>query len=155
DIAQGYYVGGFASGVPVRVPVVDVIEVGAGGGSIAHLDVAGALRIGPQSAGGRPGPVCYGWGGTQPTVTDANAVLGRLNPAHFLGGEMGLDVAAAKAALDDGVGRQLGLSADETALAVVNIAVNMMGLAVRSVSIERGVDPRDCALIAFGGAGPL
>ncbi|HEY7046833.1 MAG TPA: hydantoinase/oxoprolinase family protein [Jatrophihabitantaceae bacterium] len=155
DIAQGYYVGGFASGVPVRVPVVDVIEVGAGGGSIAHLDVAGALRIGPQSAGGRPGPVCYGWGGTQPTVTDANAVLGRLNPAHFLGGEMGLDVAAAGTALDERVGHQLGLSADEAALAVVNIAVNMMGLAVRSVSIERGVDPRDCALIAFGGAGPL
>jgi N-methylhydantoinase A len=155
DIAQGYYVGGFASGVPVRVPVVDVVEVGAGGGSIAHLDVAGALRIGPQSAGGRPGPVCYGWGGTKPTVTDANAVLGRLNPSRFLGGEMGLDVAAAKAAFDDSVGEQLGLSAEHAALAVVNIAVNMMGLAVRSVSIERGVDPRDCALIAFGGAGPL
>jgi N-methylhydantoinase A len=155
DIAAGYYVGGFASGLPVRVPVVDVVEVGAGGGSIAHLDVAGALRIGPQSAGGRPGPVCYGWGGTQPTVTDANAVLGRLNPAHFLGGEMGLDVAAAKAAFERCIGRPLGLSAEHAALAVINIAVNTMGLAVRSVSIERGVDPRDCALIAFGGAGPL
>jgi N-methylhydantoinase A len=155
DIAQGYYVGGFASGIPVRVPVVDVVEVGAGGGSIAHLDVAGALRIGPQSAGGRPGPVCYGWGGTAPTVTDANAVLGRLNPEHFLGGEMGLDVAAASEAFDSSLGGPLGLSADHAALAVVNIAVNMMGLAVRSVSIERGVDPRDCALIAFGGAGPL
>jgi N-methylhydantoinase A len=155
DIAQGYYVGGFASGIPVRVPVVDVVEVGAGGGSIAHLDVAGALRIGPQSAGGRPGPVCYGWGGTKPTVTDANAVLGRLNPAHFLGGEMGLDVEAARAAFDESVGGQLGLSTEHAALAVINIAVNMMGLAVRSVSIERGVDPRDCALIAFGGAGPL
>ena len=155
DIAQGYYVGGFASGIPVRVPVVDVVEVGAGGGSIAHLDVAGALRIGPQSAGGRPGPVCYGWGGTKPTITDANAVLGRLNPEHFLGGEMGLDVAAARAAFEESVGAQLGLSAEHAALAVINIAVNMMGLAVRSVSIERGVDPRDCALIAFGGAGPL
>ncbi len=155
DIAPGYYVGGFASGVPVRVPVVDVVEVGAGGGSIAHLDVAGALRVGPQSAGGRPGPVCYGWGGTAPTVTDANAVLGRLNPGRFLGGEMGLDVSAAAAAFDRGVGTQLGLSPEQAALAVVNIAVNIMGLAVRSVSIERGVDPRDCALIAFGGAGPL
>jgi N-methylhydantoinase A len=155
DIAQGYYVGGFASGLPVRVPVVDVVEIGAGGGSIAHLDDAGALRIGPESAGGRPGPVCYGWGGTRPTVTDANAVLGRLNPAHFLGGEMRLDVDAAGAAFDDQLGQHLSLSAEQGALAVINIAVNMMGLAVRSVSIERGVDPRECALIAFGGAGPL
>lgn len=155
NIAQGYYVGGFASGLPVRVPVVDVVEVGAGGGSIAHLDVAGALRIGPQSAGGRPGPVCYGWGGTSPTVTDANAVLGRLNPDRFLGGEMGLDVAAARASFDENLCPQLGLSPDQAALGVINVAVNMMGLAVRSVSVERGVDPRDCALIAFGGAGPL
>jgi N-methylhydantoinase A len=155
DIAQGYYVGGFASGLPVRVPVVDVVEIGAGGGSIAHIDDAGALRIGPESAGGRPGPVCYGWGGTRPTVTDANAVLGRLNPAHFLGGEMSLDVDAAAAAFDDQLGQHLSLSAEQGALAVINIAVNMMGLAVRSVSIERGVDPRECALIAFGGAGPL
>ena len=85
----------------MRVPVVDVVEVGAGGGSIAHLDEAGALRIGPESAGGHPGPVCYGWGGTRPTVTDANAVLGRLNPAHFLGGEMELERGAAAAAFDD------------------------------------------------------
>jgi N-methylhydantoinase A len=155
DIAQGYHVGGFASGLPVRVPVVDVVEIGAGGGSIAHLDDAGALRIGPESAGGRPGPVCYGWGGTRPTVTDANAVLGRLNPEHFLGGEMALDVDAATSAFDAQLGRPLDLTAEQGALAVVNIAVNMMGLAVRSVSIERGVDPRECALIAFGGAGPL
>ncbi len=155
DIAQGYYVGGFANGIPVRVPVVDLIEVGAGGGSIAHLDVGGALMVGPRSAGGRPGPVCYGWGGDQPTVTDANAVLGRLNPARFLGGEMALDVAAAGEALDRQVGDDLGLTTDEAALAVINIAVNKMGLAVRQVSVERGVDPRDCALIAFGGAGPL
>jgi N-methylhydantoinase A len=155
DIAPGYYVGGFASGLPVRVPVVDVIEVGTGGGSIAHLDVGGALRVGPRSAGGRPGPVCYGWGGDQPTVTDANVVLGRLNPAHFLGGEMSLDVGAAEAALGRQVGDSLGLGAQETALAVINVAVNKMGLAVRQVSVERGVDPRDCALIAFGGAGPL
>jgi N-methylhydantoinase A len=99
--------------------------------------------------------VCYGWGGTRPTVTDANAVLGRLNPAHFLGGEMSLDVDAAAAAFDDQLGQHLDLSAEQGALAVINIAVNMMGLAVRSVSIERGVDPRECALIAFGGAGPL
>ena len=155
EIAQGYYVGGYASGIPVRVPVVDVVEVGAGGGSIAYIDSTGALRVGPQSAGGRPGPVCYGFGGEQPTVTDANAVLGRINPERFLGGEMGLDVSAARAAFERTIGGALGLSADDAALAVINIAVNMMGLAVRSVSIERGVDPRECALIAFGGAGPL
>jgi N-methylhydantoinase A len=158
EIATGYYVGGFASGIPVRVPVVDVVEIGAGGGSIAHIDEAGALKIGPESAGGRPGPVCYGWGGTRPTVTDANAVLGRLNPGKFLGGEMSLDVAGARQAFADqlcGSEGLAGLTPEQAALAVVNIAVNMMGLAVRSVSIERGVDPRDCALVAFGGAGPL
>jgi N-methylhydantoinase A len=155
DIAAGYYVGGFASGIPVRVPVVDVVEIGAGGGSIAHIDEAGSLKIGPQSAGGRPGPVCYGWGGTDPTVTDANVVLGRLNPGRFLGGEMSLDVAGARRAIEERLCGELGIDAEQAALAVVNIAVNMMGLAVRSVSIERGVDPRDCALVAFGGAGPL
>ncbi len=155
EMSEGYFVGGPMSGHPVMLPVVDVIEVGAGGGSIAYLDEVGALHIGPESAGGRPGPICYGWGGTRPTVTDANAVLGRLGAQSFLGGEMPLDVERAKAALEDQVGRPLGLDAEAAARAVVDVAVNKMALAVRAVSIERGLDPRDCALIAFGGAGPL
>jgi len=139
----------------VMLPVVDVIEVGAGGGSIAHLDEVGSLRIGPESAGGYPGPICYGWGGTRPTVTDANAVLGRLNPERFLGGEMPLDVENAASAIGLELATRLGLSTNAAAQAVIDVAVNKMALAVRAVSIERGLDPRDCALIAFGGAGPL
>jgi N-methylhydantoinase A len=155
EMADGYHVGGPMSGHPVMLPVVDVIEVGAGGGSIAQLDDLGSLLVGPESAGGQPGPICYGWGGTRPTVTDANAVLGRLSPGNFLGGEMPLDIPAAAAALVDQVGRAQGLDEQATALAVVEIAVAKMALAVRAVSVERGLDPRDCALVAFGGAGPL
>jgi N-methylhydantoinase A len=154
-MSEGYFVGDEMSGHPVMLPVVDVIEVGAGGGSIAHLDEVGSLRIGPESAGGYPGPICYGWGGTRPTVTDANAVLGRLNPERFLGGEMPLDVESAASAIGLEVATRLGLSTNAAAQAVVDVAVNKMALAVRAVSIERGLDPRDCALIAFGGAGPL
>jgi N-methylhydantoinase A len=154
-MSEGYFVGDEMSGHPVMLPVVDVIEVGAGGGSIAHLDEVGALRIGPESAGGYPGPICYGWGGTSPTVTDANAVLGRLNPGRFLGGEMPLDVENAAAAIGLELATRLGLSTNAAAQAVIDVAVNKMALAVRAVSIERGLDPRDCALIAFGGAGPL
>lgn len=155
EMADGYHIGGPMSGHPVMLPVVDVIEVGAGGGSIAQLDDLGSLLVGPESAGGHPGPICYGWGGTRPTVTDANAVLGRLSPGNFLGGEMPLDIPAAAAALVDQVGRAKSLDAQATALAVVEIAVAKMALAVRAVSVERGLDPRDCALVAFGGAGPL
>jgi N-methylhydantoinase A len=154
-MSEGYFVGDDMSGHPVMLPVVDVIEVGAGGGSIAHLDEVGSLRIGPESAGGYPGPICYGWGGTRPTVTDANAVLGRLNPERFLGGEMPLDVENAASAIGLGLATRLGLSTNAAAQAVIDVAVNKMALAVRAVSIERGLDPRDCALIAFGGAGPL
>jgi N-methylhydantoinase A len=154
-MSEGYFVGDEMSGHPVMLPVVDVIEVGAGGGSIAHLDEVGSLRIGPESAGGYPGPICYGWGGTRPTVTDANAVLGRLNPDRFLGGEMPLDVENAASAIGRGLATRLGLSTNAAAQAVIDVAVNKMALAVRAVSIERGLDPRDCALIAFGGAGPL
>src|SRR5579884_830649 len=135
DIAQGYFIGGPASGHPVMLPVVDIIEVGAGGGSIAWIDEVGALKVGPRSAGGYPGPVCYGHGGTEPTVTDANVVLGRLSPTRFLGGEMPLD--------------------DEAARGIVKIAIAEMSLAVRAVSVGRGYDPRDFALVAFGGAGPV
>ncbi len=155
EMSDSYFVGDTMSGHPVMLPVVDVIEIGAGGGSIAYLDEVGALNIGPESAGGHPGPICYGWGGLRPTVTDANAVLGRLGSSNFLGGEMPLDVDGAAAALVGQIGGRLGLDAESTARAIVDIAVNKMALAVRAVSIDRGLDPRDCALIAFGGAGPL
>ncbi len=155
DIAQGYYVGGYASGHPVMLPVVDVVEVGTGGGSIAWLDEVGALKVGPRSAGGHPGPICYGWGGTEPTITDANVVLGRLNPGRFLGGEMRLRVDDALAGIAEKVARPLGMEPREAALGIVQIAVAKMSLAVRGVSVERGFDPRDFALVAFGGAGPL
>jgi N-methylhydantoinase A len=155
EMSDSYFVGDTMSGHPVMLPVVDVIEIGAGGGSIAYLDEVGVLNIGPESAGGHPGPICYGWGGLRPTVTDANAVLGRLGSSNFLGGEMPLDVDSASRALVEQIGGRLGLDAEATARAIVDIAVNKMALAVRAVSIDRGLDPRDCALIAFGGAGPL
>jgi len=153
-IAHGYYIGGYASGHPVMLPVVDVVEVGAGGGSIARIDEVGALKVGPESAGGWPGPICYGWGGTEPTVTDANVVLGRISPRRFLGGEMPLDHEAARRGVEQ-VGRPLGMSAVQAASGIVDIATAKMALAVRAVSVERGFDPRDYALLAFGGAGPL
>jgi N-methylhydantoinase A len=154
-IAEGYYVGGYASGHPVMLPVVDVVEVGAGGGSIGWIDEVGALKVGPRSAGAKPGPVCYGAGGTEPTITDANLVLGRLDGRNFLGGEMPLDVAAARAALESKLARPLGLSIEEAALGMLRIAVAHMTLAVRGVSIERGYDPRDFVMIASGGNGGL
>ncbi|HLH26138.1 MAG TPA: hydantoinase/oxoprolinase family protein [Chloroflexota bacterium] len=155
DIAQGYYVGGYVSGQPVMLPVVDVVEVGTGGGSIAWIDEVGALKVGPRSAGGHPGPIAYGWGGTEPTITDANVVLGRLSPTRFLGGEMRLQVDAARAGIAERVARPLDLDPVAAALGIVKIAVAKMSLAVRGVSVERGFDPRDFALVAFGGAGPL
>jgi N-methylhydantoinase A len=155
DIAQGYYIGGAASGHPVMLPVVDIVEVGAGGGSIAWIEGVDALKVGPRSAGGHPGPVCYGQGGTEPTVTDANVVLGRLGASEFLGGEMPLNVDAAREAIRVKVAEPLGLTVDEAALGIVRVAIAEMSLAVRAVSVERGHDPRDFALVAFGGAGPL
>jgi N-methylhydantoinase A len=155
DIAQGYFVGGYAGGHPVMYPVVDIVEVGAGGGSIAWIDEVGALKVGPKSAGGHPGPVCYGQGGEFPTVTDANAVLGRLVADRFLGGEMPLDVAAARDAIGTHISKPLSMTVEEAALGIVRIAVAEMSLAVRSVSVGRGHDPRDFAMVAYGGAGPL
>jgi N-methylhydantoinase A len=143
--------------LPLRLPIIDIHTVGAGGGSLAHLDVGGGLRVGPQSAGAVPGPVCYGRGGTEPTVTDANLVLGRLDPGHFLGGrgDVRLDEAAAQAALGD-LGRRLGgISAEEAALGVIRVANATMERALRRVSVERGYDPREFTLVPFGGAGPL
>ena len=155
DIAQGYFIGGAASGHPVMLPVVDIIEVGAGGGSIAWIDAVGALKVGPRSAGGHPGPVCYGQGGTEPTVTDANVVLGRVVASRFLGGEMPLDIEAARESIRVKIAEPLGMTVNEAALGIVKIAIAEMSLAVRGVSVARGFDPRDFAMLAFGGAGPL
>lgn len=154
-MSEGYYVGGYDSGDPVMVPVVDVVEIGTGGGSIAWRDEVGALKVGPHSAGAEPGPVCYGRGGTEPTITDANVVLGRIGADDFLGGEMKLDAAAALRAIDERIGKPLGLSSAEAALSIIDIATAKMSLAVRQVSVEQGYDPRDFALVASGGGGPV
>ncbi len=141
-------------GVPIQIPIIDIRTIGAGGGSIAWLDKGGMLRVGPASAGADPGPAAYGKGGTRATVTDANVVLGRIDPENFLGGSMALDTNAAEAAIA-AVAERVGLGPDETALAILRIADNNMVGALRSVLIERGLDPRDFTLLAFGGAGPL
>ena len=148
--------GGFrAGGYPIRTPVIDLVEIGAGGGSIAWIDPGGVLRVGPQSAGADPGPACYGQGGTEPTVTDANLVLGRLNPGHLLGGDLTLESALAHAAIEERIAKPLGLDVVRAAHSIVEIANVAMINALRLVSVQRGHDPRDFALTAFGGAGPL
>jgi N-methylhydantoinase A len=154
-MAPGYYVGGYASGHPVMLPMIDVVEVGAGGGSIAWLDDIGALKVGPHSAGADPGPICYRGGGSEPTITDANVVLGRLDPDNFLGGEMKLDAEGAARGIEEKIARPLGLGTVAAALAIVEIAIAKMSLAVREVSVAKGYDPRDFALVASGGAGAL
>ncbi|HET7092999.1 MAG TPA: hydantoinase/oxoprolinase family protein, partial [Thermomicrobiales bacterium] len=141
-------------GLPVATPTIDLTTIGAGGGSIAWIDKGGLLRVGPQSAGADPGPVCYDAGGTDVSVTDANLVLGRLDPAYFLGGAIRLHLARAEGALD-ALGARLGRSRTEAAQAVIDIANENMANAIRLLSIDRGLDPRDFALVAFGGAGPL
>jgi N-methylhydantoinase A len=155
SMAEGYYVGGYESGDPVMIPVVDVIEVGTGGGSIAWIDDVGALKVGPRSAGSSPGPICYGLGGEQPTITDAQIVLGRLDPSAFLGGEMQLDRDAARAGIEAKIAQPLGITTEAAARAIVDIAIAKMALAVRQVSVEKGYDPRDFVLVASGGGGPL
>ena len=155
SVAEGYHVGGYASGQPVMLPVVDVVEVGAGGGSIAWIDEVGGLKVGPQSAGGDPGPVCYDHGGTEPSVTDANVILGRISPKNFLGGEMPLNTDKARKAIEEKVASKLKFSVEEAALGIVRIAVANMSFAVRGVSVEKGYDPREFVLVASGGAGPL
>ena len=142
--------------LPLRLPIIDIHTVGAGGGSVAYVDAGGGLRVGPRSAGAIPGPACYGRGGTEPTVTDANLVLGRLDPQGFLGGhgEVGLDGDAALRVLA-ALGREVGLSPEVAALGVVRIANAAMERALRRVSVERGYDPRRFTLLPFGGAGPL
>jgi N-methylhydantoinase A len=141
-------------GLPIQIPMLDIRTIGAGGGSIAWIDTGGMLRVGPQSAGAKPGPACYGAGGVDATVTDANVVLGRIDPNNFLNGRMKLDTGAAEAAIDR-VAKTIGQTRDDTALAILRIANNNMVGALRSVLIERGLDPRDFTLCTFGGAGPL
>ncbi len=141
------------SGLPIKAPVIDMIEIGAGGGSIAGIDEVGLLRVGPHSAGADPGPACYGRGGTQPTVTDANLVLGYYDPGFFLGGRMALDRDAAIRALES-VGSRLGLSAIETAWGIHRVVTESMAAAARIHIVEKGRDPRRYAMVGFGGAGP-
>jgi N-methylhydantoinase A/oxoprolinase/acetone carboxylase beta subunit len=142
------------SGLPLQFPSVDMIEIGAGGGSIAHLDRLGLLKVGPTSAGADPGPACYGLGGDQPTVTDANLLLGFLNPDYFLGGAMKLDVAAAERALT-GIAQPLGLSLVEAAWGIHQLVNEQMAAAAKIHVIEKARDPRRYALLAYGGGGPL
>ncbi|MFN3892526.1 MAG: hydantoinase/oxoprolinase family protein [Beijerinckiaceae bacterium] len=153
-----YYAGGYVKGFPIKSPVIDIVEVGSGGGSIAWLDPQNRLHVGPQSAGSTPGPVCYGRGGIQPTVTDANLVLGRLNPARFLGGELALDGAAARAAMRP-VADALGYRGEEglvqLADGVISIATFIMAGAIKQVSVQHGLDPRAFVLFCYGGGGPL
>ena len=141
--------------LPIKVPTVDIHTLGAGGGSIAWIDPGGGLRVGPQSAGAHPGPACYGQGGEAPTVTDANLVLGRLNPDRFLGGRMSLDPELARRAVSDRVASPLGLGLEEAAEGIVRVVNASMIKGIRVVSVARGYDPRDFCLMAFGGAGPL
>lgn len=143
-----------AGGYMMRVPTIDVAEVGSGAGSIAAIDAGGLLHVGPVSAGAMPGPVCYGLGGTRPTVTDANVVLGLLPPV-LAGGAVKLDIAAAREAIARDLGAPLGLSAEDAALGVREVVNGNMARAVRAVTVERGVDPRDFTLLAFGGSGPV
>ncbi len=141
--------------MPVHVPMVDVHTIGAGGGSIAHIGEDGMLKVGPQSAGAQPGPMCYGRGGREPTITDANLVLGRLNPEHLLGVSGRADVGAVRAALEARFKAPFGFDATAAAAAILRIANDRMAGAMRMVSLSRGHDPRDFVLFPFGGAGPL
>jgi N-methylhydantoinase A len=142
------------SGIPMNIQAIDLVEIGAGGGSIARTEM-GVIQVGPDSAGAAPGPICYGRGGIEPTVTDANLVLGYLNPDYFLGGRMRLDLEGARQGIEARVARPLGLAVPEAAWGIHQIVTTNMELATRVVSIERGYDPRRLALVAFGGSGPV
>ena len=153
-----YFVGGYDTGFPIRSSVVDIVEVGAGGGSIAWIDDAGRLHVGPRSAGSDPGPVAFGRGGTEPTVTDANLVLGRIGSDVFLGGGLALDVEAARKAIENSVAVPLGMNdrpVEATADGILSLATVNMTSAIRQITVERGHDPRDFALFVFGGSGPI
>ncbi len=153
-----YYAGGYVHGFPIKSPVIDIVEVGSGGGSVAWLDSQNRLHVGPRSAGSTPGPVCYGRGGTKPTVTDANLALGRLNAERFLGGELKLDADGALRAIAALAG-PLGYAGEDGALrladGILSLATVTMAGAIRQVSVEHGLDPRDFVLFCYGGGGPL
>ncbi|MBU8544172.1 MULTISPECIES: hydantoinase/oxoprolinase family protein [Roseomonadaceae] len=159
SVVQDHRIGlvtqGEVGGLPVRLPMVEMRTIGAGGGSISAVDAAGRLTAGPRSAGARPGPVCYGRGGVEPTVTDANAVLGRFDPDFFLGGAMTLDLAAARDAMAARVGTPLGLGTEEAAEGVLRVTNAQLAAAVRLSLFEKGLDPREFSLLSFGGAGGL
>ncbi|MBI5301800.1 MAG: hydantoinase/oxoprolinase family protein [Chloroflexi bacterium] len=142
-------------GLPVRIPMLDIVTIGAGGGSIAWLDAGGALKVGPQSAGANPGPACYGFGGTLPTVTDANVVLGRMNPQRILGGRMALKTENAESAILTHIAQPTRLSVLDAASGMIDVVNANMVRAMRLVSVERGYDPREFTMVAFGGAGPV
>ncbi|WP_426960077.1 hydantoinase/oxoprolinase family protein [Muricoccus radiodurans] len=157
-VGSTYWVGGPLRGFPIRSPVLDIVEVGAGGGSIAWVDPQGRLHVGPRSAGSEPGPVAFGRGGTEPTVTDANLVLGRIGGERFLGGRLGLDAAAAGAAIRDRIARPLGYGAGEearVARGILDLAGTLMAGAIKEITVARGHDVRDFALLVFGGGGPI
>jgi N-methylhydantoinase A len=139
----------------MMLPVVDIVEVGNGGGSIAWIDAGGGVKVGPQSAGAAPGPACYGKGGVEPTVTDANLIAGRIDPEYFLGSGIRLQRDRAAQAIMDKIAKPLGFSLEEAALGILTIANFNMSLAVRAVSVEKGYDPRDCVLVPSGGGGAL
>ncbi|MFM8594098.1 MAG: hydantoinase/oxoprolinase family protein, partial [Chloroflexota bacterium] len=143
------------SGLPINLPVIEMIEIGAGGGSIARVNALGLLKVGPDSSGADPGPVCYGRGGTEPTVTDADLVLGYLDPAFFLGGGMDLDLDGARRAIATKIGEPLGLSLEQAAWGIHQIVNESMASAARIHALERGKDPRTLPVFAFGGAGPV
>lgn len=142
-------------GWPIMAPMIEILAIGAGGGSIAWIDSGGAIRVGPQSAGAKPGPVCYRRGGTDPTVSDACVVLNRLNPDFFLGGEMSLDVDGARKAVNDQIAVPLGMPVEAAAEGIIRVVTANMAKAIRSILIARGHDPRDFTLMAFGGAGGM
>ena len=159
EVRSPYYIGGMERGFPVRGAVLDIVEVGAGGGSIAWLDEQGRLNVGPKSAGSAPGPVCYGNGGTEPTITDANLVLGRIGTASFLGGELRLEEEGARRAIEERVASPLGFAGesglDDSAQGILALGTTTMAGAIKQITIERGLDPREFVLFAFGGGGPL
>ena len=141
--------------LPVLVPMIDIDAIGAGGGSIAYIDPGGAFRVGPRSAGAVPGPACYGKGGVEPTVTDAQVALGRLDPEQFLGGDIEIDASLSRKAIKEHIADRLGFSVEEAALGILRIVNNNMALAINANSVAKGIDPRDFTLMGFGGAGPL
>jgi N-methylhydantoinase A len=148
-------IGGYERALPIQIPMMDIHEVGTGGGSIARVETGNALRVGPQSAGSIPGPVAYGRGGTEPTVTDANLLLGRLDAEHFLGGELKLDLAGCQSQMQERIAGPLGLDPTAAADGILRIAVTQMSHAVKAVTTERGLDAGSFTMVVYGGAGPL